>query len=101
MLIRDKIREYIEYQRKKGQYRLPPERELAGTFNCSRLAVSNAMSYFEAHGLVVRRQGSGTYIHENSPEARSFNIGIGLRRPYYTNEQHFTKLMRCLGQSAK
>ncbi|MFN4070845.1 MAG: GntR family transcriptional regulator [Thermus caldifontis] len=41
---------------------LPPERTLAETFGASRDSVRKALDLLEEEGLVVRRQGSGTFV---------------------------------------
>jgi DNA-binding FadR family transcriptional regulator len=42
--------------------RLPPERELAQTFNAARSTVRHALDQLERAGLVSRRLGSGTFV---------------------------------------
>jgi GntR family transcriptional repressor for pyruvate dehydrogenase complex len=44
--------------------RLPPERELAKQFDVSRPSLREAIQKLEAKGLVVRRQGGGTFVCE-------------------------------------
>ncbi len=46
---------------RSGQ-RLPPERELAERLGVSRLKLRDALAALEARGLVVARQGDGTYV---------------------------------------
>ena len=41
---------------------LPPERELAATFQAARSTVRRALDQLEQAGLVSRRLGSGTYV---------------------------------------
>jgi len=41
---------------------LPPERELAAEFSVSRITVRKAIDGLVAEGLLVRRQGSGTFV---------------------------------------
>ncbi len=41
---------------------LPPERELASTFQAARSTVRRALDQLEQAGLVSRRLGSGTYV---------------------------------------
>ena len=41
---------------------LPPERELAEDFNVSRITVRKAIEGLVGEGLLVRRQGSGTFV---------------------------------------
>lgn len=45
--------------------KLPPERELAQQFEVSRPSLREAIQKLEAKGLVVRRQGGGTFVSEN------------------------------------
>ena len=42
--------------------RLPPERELADRLRVSRSSVREAIRELAAHGVLVARQGSGTYV---------------------------------------
>jgi GntR family transcriptional regulator len=41
---------------------LPPERDLAEDFSVSRITVRKAIEGLVAEGLLVRRQGSGTFL---------------------------------------
>ena len=41
---------------------LPPERDLAGEFGVSRITVGKAIDGMVSEGLLVRRQGSGTFV---------------------------------------
>lgn len=41
---------------------LPPERELAEKYGVSRITLRKALERLEAAGLLMRRQGSGTYV---------------------------------------
>lgn len=45
--------------------RLPPERELAVQFEVSRPSLREAVQKLAAKGLLVSRQGGGTYVSEN------------------------------------
>jgi len=49
--------------------RLPPERELARQFGVSRPRIRTILEKLETRGLVVRRQGSGTYAVEEGSTA--------------------------------
>ena len=42
--------------------KLPPERELAAKFDVSRPSLREAIQKLEAKGLVVRKQGGGTFV---------------------------------------
>lgn len=46
--------------------KLPPERELAQRFNVSRPSLREAIHILESRGLLVRRQGGGTFVAEQT-----------------------------------
>lgn len=46
--------------------KLPPERELAQRFNVSRPSLREAIHILEVRGLLVRRQGGGTFVAEQA-----------------------------------
>ncbi|MBV1787045.1 pyruvate dehydrogenase complex transcriptional repressor PdhR [Marinobacterium sp. D7] len=54
----------LEGTLKPGQ-RLPPERELAKEFEVSRPSLREAVQKLAAKGLLVSRQGGGTYVSED------------------------------------
>jgi DNA-binding FadR family transcriptional regulator len=60
------ISTYLQRAIETGAYgegdRLPPERELAATFQAARSTVRRALDQLEKAGLVSRRLGSGTFV---------------------------------------
>lgn len=44
--------------------KLPPERQLAKTFDVNRSTVVHALDELEAMGVIIRKQGSGTLVNE-------------------------------------
>ncbi len=54
----------VEGSLSAGQ-KLPPERELAAKFEVSRPSLREAIQKLEAKGLVIRKQGGGTFVSEN------------------------------------
>lgn len=48
--------------------RLPPERDLAELCGLSRVTIRKAVSQLAAQGLLVQRQGSGTYVAQPAPK---------------------------------
>lgn len=51
--------------------RLPPERDLAAQLGVSRASLREALQAIELRGLVVRRQGAGTFVAQGSPDVLS------------------------------
>jgi GntR family transcriptional regulator len=51
--------------------RIPPETELAADLGVSRTTVRDALSRLEHEGVVVRRQGYGTYVNRPVLQIRS------------------------------
>ena len=56
------LREAIETRVLGPDDALPPERELATDFGVSRITVRKAIDVLVSEGLLVRRQGSGTFV---------------------------------------
>ncbi len=54
----------LEGSLKPGQ-QLPPERELAHQFEVSRPSLREALQKLSARGLIVSRQGGGSFVSEN------------------------------------
>lgn len=53
---------------------LPSEAELCKTFNVSRSTVRQAIGSLEADGLVVRKQGRGTFVAEPKMRRKTENV---------------------------
>ncbi|HEX2449139.1 MAG TPA: FadR/GntR family transcriptional regulator [Methyloceanibacter sp.] len=68
------ISAYLQRAIETGVYsegdRLPPERELAATFQAARSTVRRALDQLEKAGLVSRRLGSGTFVGATSAANR-------------------------------
>ncbi|RCA08777.1 pyruvate dehydrogenase complex transcriptional repressor PdhR, partial [Klebsiella pneumoniae] len=62
----DVIEQQLEFLILEGTLRpgekLPPERELAKQFDVSRPSLREAIQRLEAKGLLLRRQGGGTFV---------------------------------------
>ena len=56
------LREAIESRVLGPDDALPPERDLAADFSVSRITVRKAIDGLVSEGLLVRRQGSGTFV---------------------------------------
>jgi DNA-binding FadR family transcriptional regulator len=68
------ISAYLQRAIETGAYsegdRLPPERQLAATFQAARSTVRRALDQLEKAGLVSRRLGSGTFVGATSTGTR-------------------------------
>jgi DNA-binding FadR family transcriptional regulator len=68
------ISAYLRRAIETGAYsegdRLPPERQLAATFQAARSTVRRALDQLERAGLVSRRLGSGTFVGANAATSR-------------------------------
>lgn len=64
-----------------GEYasgtRIPSERTMAETYGINRLTVRKALDVLISEGLLVRVQGSGTYVTEGGSDARRMVFGQG------------------------
>lgn len=60
--LQDALRRAIETALIGPQDALPPERELASDFSVSRITVRKALDGLVADGLLIRRQGAGTFV---------------------------------------
>nr|WP_167081019.1 GntR family transcriptional regulator [Rhizomicrobium palustre] len=56
------LRRAIEMKLLNPEDALPPERDLAEEFNVSRITVRKALDGLVSEGLLMRRQGSGTFV---------------------------------------
>lgn len=68
------ISAYLQRAIETGAYsegdRLPPERQLAATFQAARSTVRRALDQLEKAGLVSRRLGSGTFVGGSAAVSR-------------------------------
>jgi GntR family transcriptional repressor for pyruvate dehydrogenase complex len=67
--VAEQIRRLIRDGLLKPGDKLPPERELAETFQVSRSSLRDAIRALELMGMVEARQGEGTVVREPSGEA--------------------------------
>ena len=69
---------YLEKQIADGVYnnnvRLPTEVSLAQIFNVSRITARRALDELALKGLIYRKQGSGSYVSENTKPEFSKNV---------------------------
>lgn len=65
--VADDLRERVQDGRYIPGVQLPTEEHLAGIYDVSRNTVRDAMKILENEGLVIIRQGSGTYVRDSRP----------------------------------
>jgi len=59
------IRNLVLEQAARGEPRLASEYQLGERFGASRMTVRAALRRIEVEGMLVRRQGDGTYVHDD------------------------------------
>lgn len=62
MQLQELIRDAIQNGAFPARYTLPPEREISARLGISRITVRKAISDLVEEGLLVRQQGSGTFV---------------------------------------
>ncbi len=85
--IADRLSEQINTGKLTPGSRLPPERELSQTLGVNRMTLRQALHLLESQGLLVRRQGDGTYVAEPVIERQAgklFSFTNGMQRRGYT-----------------
>lgn len=79
----DQVQEILENRIKDGYYppdsKLPSESDLAAEFDVSRATLRSALSQLAAQGMVVRRQGAGTFIANIPNIINPMNEAIGFQ----------------------
>ncbi len=84
--IAESLLDRIESGRLAPGERLPPERELSQMLGVNRMTLRQALRLLETQGLLVRRQGNGTYIAEPKIErqaGRLISFTRGMQRRGY------------------
>lgn len=71
----EQVVNYIQVNRMQKGDKLPNEKELMGQLNVSRSTIREAMRSLSSRGIVVIRQGSGTYI-SNLPGVTDDPLGL-------------------------
>ena len=97
--LNDKLRQIIERQRSDRPVKIAPERALAETLGVSRLSLRAAIGDLVDEGLLVRKQGSGTFIVPNV-KLDSLDLylapGIKPKDPFY--QDFVSTFSRSLGR---
>lgn len=71
-----RLKELIEKNRRAGIEKLPTEHELCSRYHVSRQTVRQALALLEKDRLIVRRQGSGSYITGLSSDPACNTIAV-------------------------
>ena len=78
--VADQVNEILHQRIRDGAYspgmRLPSESELAKDFDVSRATVRTVFARMEAEGLILRKQGDGTYINEHIHDVNTHLGGL-------------------------
>lgn len=61
LFLANSLRALLKQHKTETGFRLPTEKELSAQYKVSRQTVRHALSVLEDEGLIVRRQGSGSY----------------------------------------
>lgn len=69
--IAESLLDQIESGKLAPGSRLPPERELSELLGVNRMTLRQALHLLEAQGLLVRRQGDGTYVADPKIERQA------------------------------
>ncbi len=86
----EELRDFILGERKDTPVRISSERELAERAGVSRVSVRRALKNLVNEGLLVQRQGSGTYIIP-APSLR--NIEVLVARDIRSNDPFYSELL--------
>ncbi|MBS9338521.1 GntR family transcriptional regulator [Fructobacillus sp. M2-14] len=87
--IHNEIRQRIAAGEWKTNKRLPAERELAASFDVSRMTLRQAIQTLVDEGILERRVGSGTFVAEKKVSERALGV------------TSFTELMKKSGREAQ
>ena len=85
--IAESLLDRIESGELKPGDRLPPERDLSKMLGVNRMTVRRALQVLELQGLLIRRQGDGTYVAAPKIERQAGHLvpfTMGMRRRGYT-----------------
>jgi GntR family transcriptional regulator len=85
--IAESLLDRIESGRLLAGDRLPPERELSDALGVNRLTLRRALRVLESQGLLIRRQGSGTFVADPKIErqaGRLISFTRGMERRGFT-----------------
>ena len=68
--MKDKLKNHVY----KPNEKIPDGGSLAIDYTCSKLTVAKALDLLVQEGMLIRRQGSGTYVKENFPSRTTVEL---------------------------
>jgi GntR family transcriptional regulator len=78
--VAEQVNEILRERMREGIYRpgarLPSESDLSKEFGVSRATVRTVLARLEAEGLILRKQGDGTYINEHIQDVNTHLGGL-------------------------
>ena len=78
--VANQVNEVLRQRMLEGDYlpgaRLPSESELSKEFGVSRATVRTVLARMEAEGLILRKQGDGTYVNEHIQDVNTHLGGL-------------------------
>jgi DNA-binding GntR family transcriptional regulator len=76
----EQVNEILRDRIRQGEYgagsRLPSESELSEEFNVSRATIRTVLARLAAEGLILRKQGDGTYVNESIQDVNAHLGGL-------------------------
>jgi DNA-binding GntR family transcriptional regulator len=76
----EQVNEILRERIRQGEYsagsRLPSESELSEEFNVSRATIRTVLARLAAEGLILRKQGDGTYVNESLQDVNAHLGGL-------------------------
>ncbi|MBQ8993091.1 MAG: GntR family transcriptional regulator [Turicibacter sp.] len=75
------IKQNIQTNHFKAGEKLISENQLCEKFSISRQTARQAIGILEKEGLIIKKQGSGTYVNEHLPQSKTISKNIGLITP--------------------
>ena len=96
----DKIQSDIKQGIYKQGTQMPTEMKLCSSYGVSRATVRNALSKLEEKGLIVRKQGKGTFVYEDKM-VRNISINASFTDVCIANgKKPGGKVLKCMLQKA-
>ena len=91
-----KIESDLRRMRAEGISRLPTEESFCERYSCSRQTVRSALKVLVDKGLIVKKQGSGSYIAEETKKLQNKVVFITSNRFEYTKPEFTSGLTNAL-----